>query len=79
MKLLSLQPNLKTREREIVEIDGFNTDDVLQYYKDSECLSIAMSKTIFEETSSEVPNSIPIFIPFLVDEWKDEDISIYAN
>ena len=79
-KLLALQPNLKKTERVIFSSDKqFQIEEVLNYYQKSQCLSIAMSKTVFENTSMEIPTTIPVFVPYLVEDLKEEDISIFYD
>ena len=79
-KLLYLQPNLKKTERITFSKDKqFDSEKILKYYQKTHCLSIAMSKGIFEDTSMKIPTTIPIFVPYLVENLKDEDISIFYN
>ncbi|MCK4895712.1 MAG: hypothetical protein KAS47_02830 [Candidatus Heimdallarchaeota archaeon] len=79
-KLLALQQNLKKAERVIFSNDKqFNVEEVLNYYNKSQCLSIAMSKTIFEEFSIEIPTIIPVFVPYLVENLKKKETSIFYN
>ncbi len=79
-KLLDLQPNLKKTERIIFSKDKqFQVEELLNYYQESHCLSIAMSKTVFEDLSMKLPTTIPIFVPYLVENLKEEEISIFYN
>ena len=79
-KLLALQQNLKKTERVIFSNDKqFTVEEVLDYYQKSQCLSITMSKTIFEELSMKIPTTIPVFVPYLVENLKEKEISIFYN
>lgn len=79
-KLLDLQQNLKKTERVIFSNDKqFNVEEVLSYYQKSQSLSIAMSKTIFEDISIKIPTTIPVFVPYLVEDMKEEKISIFYD
>ena len=79
-KLLALQQNLKKTERVIFSSDKqFHVEEVLNYYQKSQCLSITMSKTIFEKTSMKIPTTIPVFVPYLVENLKEEEISIFFD
>lgn len=79
-KLLDLQQNLKRTERVILSSDKqFHIEEVLNYYQESQCLSIAMSKTIFEDISMKIPTTIPVFVPYLVEDLKEEEISIFYD
>ncbi len=79
-KLLASQQNLKKTERVIFSNDNnFNVEEILNYYQKTQCLSIAMSKTIFNETSMKIPTTIPVFVPYLVEDLKEEEISIFYD
>jgi len=79
-KLLALQPNLKKAEKVIFSNDKqFNIEEVLNYYKKTQSMSIAMSKTIFNDTSMKIPTTIPVFVPYLVEDLKEEEISIFYD
>lgn len=79
-KLLALQKNLKKTERVIFSNDKqFHVEEALNHYQKSQCLSIAMSKAIFEELSMKIPTTIPIFVPHLVENPKEKEISIFYN
>ncbi len=79
-KLLALQQNLKKTERVIFSKDKqFHVEEILDFYQKSQCLSIAMSKTIFEDISMKIPTTIPVFVPYLVENLKEEDISIFYD
>ncbi|MHA1347262.1 MAG: THUMP domain-containing protein [Candidatus Heimdallarchaeaceae archaeon] len=79
-KLLALQQNLKKIERVIFSnVKQFHVEEALNHYQKSQCLSIAMSKAIFEELSMKIPTTIPIFVPHLVENPKEKEISIFYN
>jgi len=80
LRLLALQQNLKKNESVIFsEEKQFHVEEVLKFYQKSQCLSIAMSKTIFEDISIKIPTTIPVFVPYLVEDLKKEEISIFYN
>ncbi len=77
-KLLDLQPNLKKAERITFAKDKqFHSEEILIYYQKAQCMSIAMSRSIFEDISMKFPTTIPIFVPYLVEDLKEDDISIF--
>ena len=67
--LTALQPMLESSKRKLFfPIEKLDIDHVLEFYKINQCSGIGMSKTLLEELSEHIPNSIPVFVPHLVTE-----------
>lgn len=83
-KMLDLQPKLKNEENRLFLLaNEFEISQMLDFYKENQCLAITMTKAIFNKISSEIPTSIPIFVPHLavdVDKHEIEDfLSVLIN
>ena len=79
-ELVDLQPRLKKTENIVSSSsDTINIEEILEINKLSKSLGIVMAKPIFEEISSMIPTSIPIFVPHLVDEMKEEELMRFHN
>ena len=83
-KMLDLQPKLKNKENRLfLPTDEFNISHMLGFYKENHFLAMTMTKAFFNKISSEIPTSIPIFVPHLavdVDKHEIEDfLSVLIN
>ncbi len=82
--MLDLQPRLKNdKNRMFLLTNEFDISQMLDFYKENQCLAMTMTKAIFNKISSEIPTSIPIFIPHLavdIDKHEIEDfLSVLTN
>lgn len=74
--ILKLQPQLKEKERKINFIEeDFDVNDLLEFYSNTECLGLTVSKKIFEKYEKVFPVTLPIFIPHLVTDIDDGEIA----
>lgn len=83
-KMLDLQPKLKNKENRLfLPTNEFNISHMLGFYKENHFLAMTMTKAFFNKISSEIPTSIPIFVPHLavdVDKHEIEDfLSVLIN
>ncbi|MHA1199029.1 MAG: THUMP domain-containing protein [Candidatus Heimdallarchaeaceae archaeon] len=75
-RIIKIQPQLKERERKIrFSEENFEINDLLEYYSKTECLGITLSKKMFTKLENDIPVSLPIFIPNLVIEVDEAEIS----
>ncbi len=74
IRIQNMQPYLK--EIGIFYIkDKFDVDNLIDLYRETECLGIAMSKTVFNDLEKELPVKVPIFVPHLVDIVDEKELS----
>jgi len=72
---LRLQPKInKMQERIFFIKKDLEIEDILEYYKKFDCKSIATSKEVFNEISSKIPVTIPLFVPHLVSSPNEKDL-----
>jgi thiamine biosynthesis protein ThiI len=72
---LILQPKIgKMQERIFFIKEDLKIYDLLGHYDNCDCKGIAVSRNVFNEVSSKIPVTIPIFVPHLVTSIDENDL-----
>ena len=76
-ELLVLQLKRSKLQHKILFIENeFDIQKILEIYKKYDCKGISISKTMFNEFSSLIPVSIPLFVPHIASEINRKDLDI---
>jgi len=74
-RIIEIQPDLKGKDDVLIfSKEGFERNGFLDFYDQQNCKGISLSNAISDKYAPQIPVSIPLFVPHLVDKINEEEI-----